>query len=85
MRNFDQSPYDIKKTVKTGLVYLLIAFPFVLIVATVLAVVDAPLAIIMICNILVGGVVILLEIIIHNKIKQKRQNQQKSNFDPFRD
>ena len=85
MRNFDQSPYDIKKTVKTGLIYLLIAFPFILIVASVLTIMNAPLAIIMVCNVLVGGAVILLEIVIHNKIKQKRQNKQKSNFDPFRD
>ena len=79
------SPLDVKKTVKQGVIYLLIAFPFVLFVATVLTIVNAPLWAIMFCNIVVGGGVILLEYIIHNKIKENKKKKNESTFDPFKD
>lgn len=87
MNNLNQTPYDVKKTVKTGFLYLLIAFPFVLFVATVLTIVKAPLAVIMLCNIVTAGGVVFLEYVVHNKIKEKRnQNKDsKSDFDPFKD
>lgn len=87
MSNFNMAPYDVKKTVKTGFLYLLIAFPFVLIVATVLTIINAPLWAIMLCNIVTGGGVVFLAYIIHNKIKEKRNKNkgQGKDFDPFRD
>ena len=68
MSNY-QTPNDVKKIVKQGCIYLLIAFPFVLAVATILTIINAPLWAIMFCNVVVGGGVILFEIFIHNKIK----------------
>ena len=85
MRQINQTPYDVKQTLKVGLVYLLIAFPFVLVVATILTILKAPLWLIMVCNIAVGGAVVLIAFAIHTKIKQKKQEEKKSNFDPFRD
>ena len=86
--NFDQTPYDIKKTVKQGFIYLLIAFPFVLISSILLTIVKAPLFVVMFSNVVVGGGVIFVVWIIHNKIKEKRQNSKNDNtkkFDPFKD
>lgn len=86
MNNFNQTPYDVKKTVKQGFIYLLIAFPFVLVVSTALTIAKAPLFVIMLCNIVTAGLVVLLEYIIHNKIKEKRkEKRENSNFDPFKD
>ena len=85
MRQINQTPYDVKQMLKIGLIYLLIAFPFILVVATVLKILNAPLWLIMVCNVAVGGAVILVEYAIHSKIKQKKQEDKKSNFDPFRD
>ena len=87
MNYLDQTPYDVKQTVKRGLIYLLIAAPFVLIIATILTIVKAPLWVIMVCNVTVGGAVLLLEIFIYSKIKEKRKNKQRGTkeFDPFKD
>lgn len=86
MKNgFDQTPFEVKQTVKLGLIYLLIAFPFVLIVATVLTIIKAPLALIIICNVVVGGIVVFIEMLIHNKIEQKKQENSNTKFDPFKD
>lgn len=85
--NYNQSPYDVKKTLKKGLVYLLIAFPFVLVVATLLTIANAPLAVILLCDVVVGGGIVFVVWIIHNKIIEKRQknkNGQKK-YDPFKD
>lgn len=86
MGYLDQTPYDVKQTVKRGVIYLLIAAPFVLIVATVLTIVKAQLWVIMVCNVVVGGAVVLLEILIYGKLKEKKQRQQGTKkFDPFKD
>lgn len=86
--SYNNQPYDIKKTFKTGLIYLLIAFPFVLIVATVLTIIKAPLVVIMIANLVVGGGVVLIAFIVHGKIKEKKEIKAKNEpkkFDPFKD
>ena len=85
MNRLYQSPAEIKQTLKRGLIYLLIAFPFILVIATILTIVGSPLWVIMLCNITVGGAVIIVEIVIYNKIKSKKKEQNKSNYDPFRD
>lgn len=86
MNNFNQTPYDVKRTVTRGLIYLLIAFPFVLIIATVLTIAKAPLWVIMVCNVAVGGAVVLLEMFIYSKIKEKKEkNQGTKKYDPFKD
>lgn len=82
------TPIDIKKTLKQGLIYLLIAFPFILVVAVCLTIIKAPLWAIMVCNVTVGGVVIILSYMIHNKIKEKRKVKEKDQpkkYDPFKD
>ncbi len=83
----DQTPYDAMKTIKQGFIYLLIAFPFVLFVATVLTIIKAPLWAIMLCNVVAGGGVVFLVYIIHNKIKEKAKikREKDGNFDPFKD
>lgn len=84
--NNNPTPYDMKKTVKQGAIYLLIAFPFVLVVAGVLNYVNAPLWLIMLANITVGGVVVWITYIIHGKIKAKKNaNKDPNKFDPFKD
>jgi len=85
MKGVYETPYDIKIMLKRILIYLLIAFPFVLAIATLLTILNAPLPIIILCNILVGGVVVLIEVVIHGKIKEKKKEKQKSKYDPFRD
>ena len=82
------SPYDVKQTLKQGLIYLLIALPFVAVVAVALTIINAPLWAVMLCNVTVGGVVVLVAYIVHNKIKEKRKQKEKNEpkkFDPFKD
>ena len=81
------TPYDVKKTVKRGAIYLLIAFPFVLAVATALTIIKAPLWAIMFCNVVVGGGVVLLEMLICKKMEERKKKKRgdNSNFDPFKD
>ena len=86
--NYNQTPVDVKKTVKKGFIYLLIAFPFVLVVATCLTIINAPLWVILLCNVVTGGIVVFVSMVISNKIKEKKEKD-KSNkpkaFDPFKD
>ena len=86
--NYNQTPVDIKKTVKKGCILLLVAFPFVLACAVCLKIIGAPVWAILLCNVVVGGIVVFIEIIILNKIKEKREkaNENKpKEFDPFKD
>ena len=87
--SYNQTPYDIKQTLKRGLIYLLIAFPFILVVATLLTIAKAPLWVIMLCNIVVGGSVVFVAMVINNKLKERKQNKEEANlgkkFDPFKD
>ena len=85
--NNNLTPYDIKKTLKRGLIYLAIAFPFVLAVATALTIINAPLWAIMLCNVTVGGLVVLVEMVIYKKHTEnkKKKHGANSDFDPFKD
>ena len=87
--SYNQTPYDIKQTLKRGLIYLLIAFPFILVVATLLTIAKAPIFVVMICNVVVGGIVVFIAMIINNKRKEKKQKSEDANvgkkFDPFKD
>lgn len=85
--NNNLTPFDYKKTIKAGLVYLLIAVPFMLVVATALTIIEAPYWLIMLATIVTGGIVIFVSYVIHNKIKDKRKQDNKNDtkFDPFRD
>ena len=88
MNNYYGSPLDVKKTLKTCLIYLLIAFPFVAVAAVLLTLTNAPLWAIMLCNVVTGGAVILVTYFIHGKIKEKKKHQQENKpkkFDPFKD
>lgn len=81
------SQYDIKKSIKRGCIYLLIALPFMLVIATVLTIIKAPYWLIMLATIVVGGGVVLISLIVNNKLEEKRKNKEKDadKFDPFRD
>ena len=86
--SYNQTPYDIKQTLKQGLIYLLIALPFVAIVAVLLTIIKAPVGVVMLCNIITGGIVVFVAYVIHNNIKEKRKQKQKDQpkkFDPFKD
>ena len=85
---YNQTPVDVKKTVKKGAIYLLVAFPFVLACAVGLNIIGAPLWATLLCNVVVGGIVVFIEIIISNKIKEKREKDKinkPKEFDPFKD
>lgn len=82
------SPIDVIKTLKTGLIYLLIALPFVAVVAILLTMANSPLWVIMLCNVVTGGAVVLICYLVHNKIKEKRKEKERNGhkkFDPFKD
>lgn len=84
----NQTPVDVRKTVKRGFKYLLIAFPFVLVCAVFLSIINAPLWAILLCNVVVGGLVVVIEIFISNKInerKEKAKEGKPKEFDPFKD
>ena len=86
--NYNQSPYDIKKTLKQILIYLLIALPFIAMVAVGLTILKVNPIVIMLCNVVTGGLVIGICYIIHSKMKDKRTKRQESKpkkFDPFKD
>lgn len=86
--NYNHSPNEIKGLLKQGLIYLLIALPFVAVVAVGLTIAKVNPLVIMLCNVVVGGIVILVAYIIHSKIKEKRAEKQKNSpkkFDPFKD
>ena len=83
------TPFDIKKTLKRGFLYLLIALPFMSIVAVLLTIVKAPYVLILIATVVSGGCVVLLCFLIQSKRDEKRKLEQELNpsskFDPFKD
>lgn len=86
--SYNQSPYDVKKTLKQGLIYLLIALPFVAVVAVALTIAKVPPLVIMLCNVVTGGFVVLISYLIHCKMKEKKEQKMKNQpkkFDPFKD
>ena len=88
MSNFNQTPLDVKQTLKRGFIYLLIAFPFVLVVATIMTIIKAPLWAVLLCNVIAGAGVVAIAMIINNKIKEKKAKEKDikpKEFDPFRD
>ena len=86
--NYNQTPYDIKQTLKRGLVYLLIAFPFVIAVGVLLTIAKASLFVTLLCEVVTGGLVVFVVWIIHNKIIERREKNKANEpkkFDPFKD
>lgn len=81
----NNSVYDAKLLVKRAFILLLIAFPFMLVVATLLTILNVPTWAIFVCTILVGIAVFLLEYAIYLKRKEKQEKKRTSNFDPFKD
>lgn len=82
------TPMDVKKILKQGLIYMLIALPFVMVVAVCLTILKAPLWLVLLGNVTVGGGVIFLCYVIHSKIKENKANKQKNKpkkYDPFKD
>lgn len=81
----NNSVYDAKLVIKRAFILLLIAFPFMLIVATLLSIANVPTWLIFVCTILSGFAIFLLEYVIYTKHKEKKEKQRTSNFDPFKD
>lgn len=85
MQNYSQ--FDFKKTIKRGLIYLLIATPFMLVIAVLLTIINAPYWLTMLATVVVGGLAVFICYIVNGKLDEKRKKkQQDSNkFDPFKD
>lgn len=83
--NNNLSNYDYKKSIKLGMIYLLIAIPFMLAIAVVLTIVKVPYWLTMLGTIVVGGIVVFVCFVIHGKMVEKRKLKEKDKFDPFRD
>lgn len=83
----DMSPYDIKKSIKRGCIYLLMAIPLMLVISVALTIINAPYWLTMLATIVSGGAVVLLCVIVNGKREEKRKLKQKQDdkFDPFRD
>lgn len=81
------TPFDIKKMIKKGLIYLLIALPFMSVVAVLLTIIKADYWLTMFATIVVGGIVVFICYVISNnrEEKKKRENEDKGKFDPFKD
>lgn len=86
--SYNQTPYDIKQTLKRGLVYLLIAFPFVIAVGVAMTIAKASLFVTLLCEVVTGGFVVLIAWIVHNKLTERKEQQKQfepKKFDPFKD
>ena len=85
--NNNLTPFDVKQTLKTGFIYLLIAAPFMLVVATLLTIANVAYWLILLATVIVGGFAIFACFIIHSRIKEKRKTQREKSdkFDPFKD
>ena len=79
------TPYDIKKSIKRGFIYLLIALPFMLVVATILTIVKAPQWLTMLSTVVIGGCIVLICAIIYSKLEEKRKKKNEGKYDSFRD
>lgn len=83
------SPFDIKKTLKRGLIYMLIALPFMAVIAVLLTIVKAPYFLTLTATVVAGGGVVLLCFLIQSRRDEKRKIEQELNpsnqFDPFKD
>ena len=83
------TPFDVKKTLKRGVIYMLIALPFMAIVAVLLTIVKAPYFLILISTVVVGGGAVLICFLIQAKKDEKKRLEQELNpskkFDPFKD
>lgn len=83
------TPFDIKKTLKRGCIYLLIALPFMAVIAVLLTIVNAPYFLTLIATVVVGGGVVLVCFLIQSRRDEKKKIEQVLNpsnkFDPFKD
>lgn len=83
----DYQPLDVKRTLKTGLIYLAIAFVFMLITSTILTILKVPVWLNVMAGVVVGGIVVFICYLIHNKLKEKKKQKRDESikFDPFKD
>ena len=81
------SPFDVKKTLKKGLIFLLIALPFMSVVAILLTIIKAPQWLTMLATVVTGGIVVFICYIVStNRAEKKKANkEQEKKFDPFKD
>lgn len=87
MNNLSQ--FDVKKTLKQGLIYMLIALPFMAVIGVLLTIINAPYFLTLSATVIVGGCVVFVCFIIHSKREEKRKIEKENNpsnkFDPFKD
>ena len=81
------SPFDVKKTLKKGLIFLLIALPFMSVVAILLTIIKSPQWLTMLATVVTGGIVVFIcYIVSNNRAEKKNANkEQEKKFDPFKD
>lgn len=86
MGNNGLAPFDIKKSLKKGMIFMLIAIPLMLVVSVLLNIAKAPFWLNLLSTVIVGGVVILLCFVVDLNKKQKiKDKKQAKDFDPFKD
>ena len=78
-------PFDVKKTIKKGLIFLLIALPFMSVVAILLTIAKVQQWLTMLATIVTGGIVVFICYIVSNSRAEKKKAEKDSKFDPFKD
>lgn len=79
------TPQNYKQSIIRGMVYLLIALPFMSVVCVLLTIINAPYILTMLATVVVGGIVVFLSMVIYGKIRQKCESKKQDKFDPFKD
>ena len=81
------TPFDIQKALKKGLLYLLIASPFMLVLAVILTIANAPFWLNLLSIVIVGGGVVLVcyAVSLKRADKKKQKSEKDGKFDPFKD
>lgn len=79
------NPQNYKQSIVRGLVYLLIALPFMSVVCVLMTILNVPYTLTMFATVVVGGIVVFLSMVIYGKIRQKREREKQDKFDPFKD
>ena len=79
------TPFDVKKTIKKGLIFLLIALPFMSVVAVLLTIAKAQQWLTMMATVVTGGIVVFICYVVSNSRAEKKKAEKDNKFDPFKD
>lgn len=83
----NMSPFDFKKSIKRGLIYLLCAIPAMLVVSVVFTIINTPYWLTLLTTVVAGGIAVFICYVIGNKLDEKRKEKMKEDksYDPFKD